>query len=292
MTFHGYGLLQRPPVGAALDWTQPITEGLAAAAMFNEGVSRAASTTIVNESVSRQHAAVVAGSAATLGVTGFVQDEAHDAGGTPVGFPRSPFLPNDLSFFALVNLQVSTITLSDVYRAVIARGSVFDNATNFVFGFRPCVASTAVERLFLYQRDGGGVLGGAEGAASQQTTLVNVFRTIGATWIGATIKLYRNGQVVETITGNTKNGTDGGQALTFGGPTSFTSTDRNFAGITSAAYVWRRGLSDAEMAELGADPYIVFRPPAVRRVFFEFVAPTGTRVPYQPQYSLAPVLAQ
>jgi hypothetical protein len=130
-----------------------------------------------------------------------------------------------------------------VYNSFLSRGAVFENNTNFAFGWR-----RDNRRLFCYWRNGatlygneGGVLG-----ASYYKTWRHAVAVIQANW---DLSVYVDDELFFTDGSNSAAG-DGSQPLRIGGPNSNTSTDKHFTGDISLVNIYDRALNSSERREL------------------------------------------
>lgn len=155
----------------------------------------------------------------------------------------------DLTVVAWVNLDTAVLTSS--YHGLISRGGVFENSTNFCFGFR----WTGTElRPFLYARTSGGTLQGSEPTGSSIST---GWTRVIATRTGSSTSFYGNGALYATGSGST--GSDGGQALRYGRPNTFTTTDARFPTAALDLRVYNRVWTAADVqADWAEGPWALF----------------------------------
>lgn len=191
------------------------------------------------------------------GVTTVIPDTLGNALRLPSSGPESnsdkatasgfPFLAPPFSGHAWIRPQsLAGLSSADCYMPVLARGSVFDNDTNFAFGYRTNPVSTGGTgfRIFCYWRNGATLYGNE--VAGSIPTVVNQWQQI-AFKIASNfdLTLFVNGVLVGTDSSNAIP-TDGAQALGLLGPTNIGSTEVPAICDAMDFRLWNRALSDAE----------------------------------------------
>ena len=152
---------------------------------------------------------------------------------------KSPFsfIPPPLT----LSVWFYTTASRDAYYAMISRGSVFENDTNFCFAVR---GQAGQQGLVCYWRNGASIYG------SESGSLVWAFSTWthGCAVIDAAfnLTLYINGVVVKTDDANATPA-DGSQALTIGRPNTVAGTDVRWRGKLADPMIWNRALTPHEI---------------------------------------------
>ncbi|WP_052172400.1 glycine-rich protein [Psychroserpens jangbogonensis] len=158
-----------------------------------------------------------------------------------VSVPNFPFQLN----FTLEAWVNPIISAADGYKSVISRGAVFENNTNYAFGFRNRTVSNEI-RLFFTIRNGSTIQNFEAILPSNPT---GTWNHMAASFDSVTkeVMIYWNGALLDS-TVFTLNPTNGGQDLILGQPSSFTSTDGAYVGQMDEVRIWDRALPATEIA--------------------------------------------
>ena len=240
----------KPPLGSRIDWGNPLSAGLAGLWLLNENNGDTTTDLVSGIGLS-------VNSGGGWGETvdgGGLLCKATNSGAYNASPPASLKIPNAVSV---------------MWRGVISSTSSLSYCP--IVGMNAALTDTSPYYNYgLYYSSAGhfSVYGSGAGSAIQVSFVPNVGQiyTVVGTVSGTSASLYVSDSPV--VTGGVVAIPSYGTSCNFQIGYYPGVTTRNTSGITTAAAVWNRVLSAAEVAALDTDPYSLIAPPVSRRVYF------------------------
>lgn len=177
-------------------------------------------------------------------------------GGVCQFFDKNSIESSAVSFPFLTSFSLSVWTLAqsfgfdDAYHAVISRGAIFENNTNYCLSLREAVSGSNYH-LACYFRNGSTL----QGTEIIVPSFTNAWKHIVITYGARTLNYYYNGVSVGSAS-TSSDPIDGGQLLRFSAPNSNTTgTDLIYGGGLDGIRIYNRALNPQEILRLYAEPY-------------------------------------
>lgn len=251
---------QKPRLGAQVNWSHPLSRGIVAAFLFNEGGGNSPkNVAFCGDDL------VVLGGTPTYGIS----EQGRRYAGTNDGDISTIARYGLLNYTWMIRFNADAIPGSANNRQLI-RQEVAGDSWGFSWSH-----TNATFRQAAFHQSSGAVYTAAKLTSSLSAL---TWYTIVGTYDGTNLKCWLNGRVEATTASNAPSTTARKLVLNRQSPAVCEP------GYLSFAYVWSRALSAGDIQWLTAEPYILIKPPIYRKYFFVqstpstfggYLSPTG-----------------